>query len=731
MRRRSARAAVASAAGAMLLLCLHWGAWANEGISGVLVTDYSKSWGTTTDQSGRSEAAGNDALTEQLRFSVERRMWPQLLFQSTGQLEQDWASLTPGGSVFDGSSRAALLNTSLTLNAAVFRGALAWTHQTAQFDSLGSRSTSILDTESALLGWRPDGFPQWTLRFENRWQRDPTLASEDLHTYTTQAIASWALKNVSLSYSGTASKQVDNVAASSLWTLTNSIQASAQGRAFGDRTTLSAGLLANDLRSTVEALGAGSTRTTQVLAAGGLSLVEAFPATPALDQPVANPALIDGNTTASAGLNLGFAPALAGDLSLRDVGLAFPDAAQQVNLLWLWVDKRLPTVVWQSLAASFAVYQSDDSLHWTQVSLSGPVRFGAFDNRFELPIVSIGARYLKVVCAPLGAAVTTDKTYSDIFLTELQANLVEQLSGPGSWQGRTTATAQLSAHTALTAELSHDLSLQGRSPLGSGGPNTWVITNALSFSKKLLKPLLFGARASRQDSDAGSGHNDESQLAASLSFTPIGAMSQSATWGARWIEGPGTSLFSQSLSLFSRAQLYRGVGLQAGYGFTTSSDNTGRSTRGSNVTSGISLEPNKMVSLSGTYIHQDSRGTGGGKPDARGWGDNVGGSISLRPFAALYASGGISWVSGSDRSDTLVNLSAGFSPFRDGNLQVSCSYSETVAGGTRTRILNPGVRWNLASQLAQATVSYAITQTSTGVQDTTLSTLNANLQLRL
>jgi len=80
----------------------------------------------------------------------------------------------------------------------------------------------------------------------------------------------------------------------------------------------------------------------------------------------------------------------------------FADAITPVSLVYVWVDKALPAQV--SGAFGWTAYRSDDNVDWVPVPLAGPVTFGAFDNRFEIPIEGTRSRYLKVVTRPLALA---------------------------------------------------------------------------------------------------------------------------------------------------------------------------------------------------------------------------------------------------------------------------------------------------------------------------------------
>jgi hypothetical protein len=178
----------------------------------------------------------------------------------------------------------------------------------------------------------------------------------------------------------------------------------------------------------------GSGYLIQTFPIKGLSATEIFPKTSESIPLDANAALIDGSTVASAGVDVGSAPSLAGDVGRRDVGFenAFPYS--KVNRIFVWVNQALPPEV--SGAFSWTAYRSDDNLDWTAVPLEGTVQFGALDDRFEIGIAATQARYLKVVTAPLAVGVTTDARYEHISVTEVQALARVPSCAPAAVDGR-------------------------------------------------------------------------------------------------------------------------------------------------------------------------------------------------------------------------------------------------------------------------------------------------------
>jgi hypothetical protein len=153
---------------------------------------------------------------------------------------------------------------------------------------------------------------------------------------------------------------------------------------------------------------------------GGLSIVAEFPDTPEKVTLGPNPTLIDDDTSASASLDIGYGPALAGDWRFREAGLQFADMTTEVNLLRVWTDRLLPPDVFQTY--SWSVFRSDDNLFWVQVPVIITLQ-GVSSSFADIRVASTSARYLKVVTRPLPARITSDPRYAEVFVTELQAFL--------------------------------------------------------------------------------------------------------------------------------------------------------------------------------------------------------------------------------------------------------------------------------------------------------------------
>jgi hypothetical protein len=134
------------------------------------------------------------------------------------------------------------------------------------------------------------------------------------------------------------------------------------------------------------------------------------------------------------------------------------------------------------------VWQSIDNQTWTQVTLSGQIDFALFQNRFEIPIQPVQARYLKVTAGPLSVAVTTDPRYASILVTEIQffealsaaeaaaRGTVTRLSGQLNGTGRLVLLKE--------PNLTYDASLLW-THANRPWRTTWSLANGLSLSRRL------------------------------------------------------------------------------------------------------------------------------------------------------------------------------------------------------------------------------------------------------
>ncbi|MGZ6143729.1 MAG: hypothetical protein ACXWLM_10335, partial [Myxococcales bacterium] len=486
-----------------------------------------------------------------------------------------------------------------------------------------------------------------------------------------------------------------------------------------------------DVRST----GVGGTFETLQTPIAGYSLVETGIATRDRDKLTPNTAVINGDLTASAGINLGTSASAPTD-DYRDIGAQFADAATPVNTLYVWIDRELTIEVAQAIR--FEVWISDDNASWAQIPVVKqiPAQFVTLQNRFEITIADTRSRYLKVVAKPVLPSVTTDARFTDIFVTELQLSWIQPL--PGNRRVDTTNGSLLSAsaRTLLVPaiNLAHDFSLylttQQRPQQDTAV--IWIVLNGLSASRQLNETFLASARIARQDADQLRGHEGTFLYSASLAATPLPTLTSSLVYSGQNQHLREGILNTNSLSLFTQATPYQGIGLVGDFSYSIADNLVHQTLKTDAMTLTATLQPHPKLGLSGSFGHSATLSDGGGLPHSSLVTNRVDGTITFTPVRALFASVTATRLVQQPFPVTLANATVSFNPFPGGDLQFGGSYNETLdADESRTRFFGPFVRWNIRRGTV-LNVNYTILDTDRHAQGAQHSnTLNANLAIPL
>ncbi len=686
---------------------------------------------TSTDQTGKASHVSSSALTQRYYLSLDRTLFPNVRFSGSGLYQWALGSISSSDAApTQSDDRRWNVDGRLSAGDQMLHGALGYSRSEQSSATLtgglpagGSPLVREIFSFDGL--WKPDGLPEVNLILShtNQYDKGRTITdlTEDLALLNAQYFPN---SRSELRYRFSYDRPVDHLHASETTNVAHEARVSYGDKFFDDRLATYASYLFDARTSETTATGAGGTVAVQRFPIAGLSTIEPLP-TPQRIALNPNPALIDGDTATSAAVNLGFSRSLAGDDANRDLGAQLSDAVTTVNTIRVWVDRPLPAQI--SGAFAWTAYQSDDNLNWTQVNVTGPVQFGLFDNRFEIPIDSTQTRkYVKVVVKPLLPAVTTDQRYADILVTEVQLFQIEQATS-----SRTTSLTGFFNGTAryqiVRSHLFYDLSLL---LTHNNNPSrvTYGVTNGLSYNQRLSRVFDLGARVDRTDADDGQGHQAQDRWSASLSAMPLPTLSASLTYGGQAIQNPIGTNVTQTLSLFGRASPYEGIGLLASLAYSLGSDETGRTRRSGTATFGGTVTPNRVLTLTTTYSYSNTVTSGAGQPDTtdRTW--RIDGTGTLTPFPALFVSAGASRVVTGDTPYTLANLAANFSPFPGGNLILSFSYNQSIdtLSESRSRSLGPFLRWNISAR-AFVELNYNLLDFSSPVQNSSTRTFSARL----
>lgn len=678
-----------------LVLVLPGGALA-EGFGGSIEPSVNASRSTSTDQSGRSTFVTSEAFLQKYRLNVDRSVYPLLRFFGNGILEKEDGSM---GELQAIDRTLTNLNLMVTAGNKVLNASLQGSRrEEAGRSTLGTRNV-VNESAGLVVGWRPLELPIAELRLMHSRNYDTRRVELDTTLRdATLSVRYESREKVRVSDTIRFSNVRDFLTDSNTSELANSFHASQDGVILKGRTRFHASLSLDNRYTRAEVMAAGAELSTQRFPVFGLSLVEAFPALPTADTLVRNPAVIDGNTTASASINIGFSPSAAGDTNPRDVGAEFADAVTEVNRLFVFVDRALSELVANSFI--WDVYQSADNVSWTPVPLAGGVSFNRFQNRFEIPIALTQAPFLKVVTRPLPASVTSEPAFSDIFITELQ--FFHVVAAPEEVVTNSGATQRLdfSARSRIFSNpgLHHDLTANFGHTSGLHEHFIYFVSNGLSTDYLWKRKYRLNARISRQDYDQGNGHEGAFLYGGSASTSLLPTVRQGLTFSGKMGGNAAGPTNNNGVTFYNSAELYRGIGAQAVFGYSVGrvADVTNSSAQ---MNLSTSIAPYRPLSLGGSYSYVNSHLWRGNvrtvSVDSR-----LTGSVAYTPVTAFSVSGSIMRMMPSQaRARTLASYGVGFAPFPGGELQLSMSYSESFDAGTQSvvRSVAPSLRWSIRS----------------------------------
>jgi hypothetical protein len=709
-----------------------------EGLSIFLEPTFTMTHLETQDQLGNGTQQDFRVLVQNYRLNFDRNLTPAFTIAAGGLIEarNTWTDDASGARTLDGNVRG--LYGRLTFNLPVLTAGLSY--------DLGTEQTNLLpqivnENLSAYASWRPLDLPELSLRLSRTHQYDSARVNQDITTWSALGSLRYILNAFEFRYVLQWAQPTDAVSGTEASSLDQTLQGIYSARLFEGRTAVYVSLiLRNQMAKTLSA-GTG-TISQQQNPVAGLSLTEVFPSEPGTDTLLPNPALIDGNLVVSAAVNIGYAPTLAGDDNRRDLGVQFADLVTPVNSIQVWVDKRLPPEL--SIAYTWTAYQSDDNKNWTALSITGPVVFSPFQNRFEIPIRQTQARYLKVVTRPLPAGLSVDAAFANVFVTEMQVFLVRSAESVPRERASSGALLNATASTLLwrAANLNWDLSAIGELRT-TPSVSTWSLLNTFTASQWLARGLQLNERLSRQDGDDGLGHYGQTDWSAGLLWRPLPTFSGSLIYTGQFIDArPRLDVdtgkyiiepvgFTHSISSLARADLYEGISALLNVTGTLQNAYDGTNLWTGSVNATLAITPNPWVAFTVGWLSTLNILQLPQEPGVTSTTGRIEGTVTLRPTNAISAIGTITRIVTGGPATTLGTLQLNYSPLR-GDLQFSVSYSRTfdTAAQSTNEIFTPGLRWNVRPGI-QVNAFYILLNSSAPVSQLNSRSLSLGLSILL
>ncbi len=693
------RAAAPGAVLAAALLMTAWTASAQslpEGLRAVLDVNSSAVTTRTTTASGSVTTTDTTNFYPRLTLNLETLVSPTFRLTGGGVFEINSSSGRSGDTDIDTALTNLRPFVELRSTNALFAPGVGYYRRTNRMRSGGRTVLDLVNEDyAAYLTWNPEGLPRTSAQFVRTRTFDTNRTSQDGTRDLGSILSRYAFRDVNLYYQGTYLDTTDRVHGFESRQVSNGGRVEHSRSAFSNRLTWNATYYVNRQSLTTTARGEEGQVEFPVSAFAGLSSLNDTPVNGTLPQ---NPALVDGNLTAGAGINIGLsAPGL--DSQARNIGLDLASLVE-VNRLLVWVDRELPP----NIASTFSwdVYSSTDNLFWKRETTVSAAPFGPFENRFQLDFRGVVARYLKVVTRPLSPAVIDAGRYPDILVTELQAILTRRA---GEARGRQTRTMQ-NLNTDLRLRLldAPMLYYEGSywyNSVGIDGLERDTLSNGVSLTHRFNRLVGTYARAAIERGIQPEGRRNATVTNATLTLDPLPTLRTALLYTGQDEEIGGRPNDRQGFTVQTNAQVYRGVETQVGFGWNVTTRETGERLRDRLLNASATIAPRPDLTLSFTYSDTATTLTNafGGLERY----DTRSGYLTLAvdPFRTLHLVLGEEVVVMRNTKTRLThNIGANWAPFPDGTLQLIVAYNEArrdLYFGTE-RTFRAGARWAFSRQ---------------------------------
>jgi hypothetical protein len=691
--------------------------------------EYNYSFSETKTRTEGTETVKSDvkSFSQRYRLNFDKSIYPFLTVRGGGLFEKADSSVDTGGQETDSTLTRTNPYAEVVLGNPLYNAAAGYNRQDETQKSPGTKAKLTREVYNARLGWQPVDLPTLSVMYTRNDTYDPDRTVENSTRETVQFGSIYKpVSKVDMIYQGTWNRTEERIGGVETTETIHTGQVNYGDRFLEGRFNLQTNYSLSNRRTEIQATRGGDV-TAPVQAFAGFSALDDTPAEGELNQ---TPGLIDGNLTASVGIDIGL-PAVSdpsGTLP-RNLGLDLLQSTAEVNGLRVWVDRALPADV----AGSFrwTVYVSSNNLDWTLWQTASAAPFGPFDNRFEVRFPTARTRYVKVVVVPLAATVVGALGFPDIFVTELQAILTLPAAQATQGSTQTTHTANVAAKARLldNPSLFYDFSLFYTRNEQPSSVSRTLVSNGLSLSKNLNRWLTGTALAARDDIDEPDGRQRVYRYGASLNAIPLRTLTHSLVYSGRNESVGGLTNVRNSLFLNNRATLYRGIDLFLNGGASELRKGDGENTRSYLANFGTDIRPHPTMTWSIFLATDRSERTGGTQKDVTTFTRRARASVAWNPLSAvnLFASSEV--VDREEGKTTLHNWSLNWSPFQDGTLQMSFAASETLRPEENglDRLLSPSLRWEIRKGTF-LDLSYAYIRSKLLLQETDSRVVSANLQ---
>lgn len=693
-----------------------------QGISGLLEYDYSFFSSKVTDAAGVTTKTENSTYNPRFTLNIDTKIFPNLRLHAGGVAELIKTDLKTDGTDTKTTIWRFRPYIDLTLETPLYTAGIGYIRRQEKTEVSHTPSITLVNEEYySILGWRPEGLPSIDMRIRrtNTFDADRTL--QDIKENYVNLISKYIYQGLQLNYQGTYIGTKDDLNKVDVQQFIHTGRVAYAGSFLDRRILLNTtyDVLYQEVKTVTEGQGEVSF---QIFPFAGLSKIDnTLPPAPMTLDP--NPALVDANTTASAGIDLVADPPWV----RRQIGLDFLNPTE-VNQLFVWVDRELTFTIASSF--SWDVYTSEDNLNWTHRAGPTTAPFGLFQNRFEIKFPNVTTRYIKVVTTPLHRGLPF--VPSNIFVTELQAFLNKPAVDVTGKTKRASHTYNLDAKVRLLDSpiLFYDY-YYFFNRVEPSSQQRYTISNGFSANQRFSSIFSGSARVAREDGK----EEDKKKFAyvynASIVADPVRTLRSSLVFSGRDEEIEGKPNDTNAVFLYNNAQLYQGIDLNLNTGLNFFKRETGQKGRDIVITLGTNIIPHRTLTLGINYSDTISRQRGGNIEGSSTFTRTVDINVNYNPFRTLYFSSIIQINAMKGRHvDVIQNYAINWSPFPDGALQFNVAYNENVRteDHQKERIFNPTIRYKITSR-SYIDVSYQMIRNKSDIQKVETNVFSTSLKL--
>lgn len=658
------------------------------------------------------------------RYNIDllKRLYPYLTVNGGTLYELDSSTSTSQDTETETEVSTTRPFIRLSLNNPFYRAGVSFRKSQIDRDVTGIPTTQdSRDNMNLSLGLRPAGLPVLNLLYDQSHTYNNPRTQDSINTRLSFDTRYSVWKRIGLNYSYSRAESADGIRDFETLRQRHNGRIDYSHQFFNRRVTLSTGYRIR--YRTFEFPGIGSAAESAVVREHGLFAADSTPGDGALG---IEGSLIDGNTNASSGIDIG---ENGNQTDLPNMGLEFGSPIN-VNKIHIWVDRTLSSAV--AGAFSWSVYTSPDNIDtstWTPHATGITGTFGVFENRFEITFPGVTTQYIKVVTTPLVPGTPGTTGVQSIFVTELQA--FTTIAGESIVNEETTIehdynlnlTGMISDKTSVGYSLGYRLNEQDPS-----AEKSTELSNQVYLNHRFNKVFSLNTNVSQTQDQTNDTESSNISYGSSLTADYLETFSQTLSYSGSKSRDEQGSSGSDSINLRNNATLYRGWSafFDAGWNRNDSADATQRTS--TIIRTGTDVSPHRMVALNLQYsvsTTSQQETTSGNRSSSR-WSLQA----SLTPFRALSLSTNLTMEETGDSKTSLQSYSVNWAPFPEGTLQVALNYSETLRpeDNRKSSSMGPNISWSVSRHISLR-INYNISQSDSELQTADSSVLNANLRL--